>query len=234
MSDRWPHKCPECGAPAYVGMNQVECVNRGCKHGSDETMRAWVLSETADVQEPLQREYKGEWVNEEEPPPLTVDTPYDAFNDLDWEEADTHPNFSIPTWFKWFKDFDSKLSEEMKPYGKCWTKRCVAEDAFEVTLYNKPTNLYVSEKFSVEWCCAQHDPAAYLISYVVSNFPRALRQSWEFQRHAEKPMLEAIKSGKMQVDPEVLRHAVIGQTIEEYVITAMDRTTGAFSVKEWL
>lgn len=31
-SDIAPNNCPECGEPAYVGMNQVECTNPGCRH----------------------------------------------------------------------------------------------------------------------------------------------------------------------------------------------------------
>lgn len=29
--DRYPHKCPKCGGPAYVGFTDVECKNRCTK-----------------------------------------------------------------------------------------------------------------------------------------------------------------------------------------------------------
>jgi len=31
MSD-YPHRCPACGKPAYVGFRDVECSAVGCKH----------------------------------------------------------------------------------------------------------------------------------------------------------------------------------------------------------
>jgi hypothetical protein len=26
--DRYPHRCPRCGAPAFIGFNQVDCSKR--------------------------------------------------------------------------------------------------------------------------------------------------------------------------------------------------------------
>lgn len=32
MSDQYPHKCPLCQYPAYLGLNTVACTNVWCKH----------------------------------------------------------------------------------------------------------------------------------------------------------------------------------------------------------
>lgn len=32
MSDQYPHKCPLCAYPAYVGAYAVKCTNVWCKH----------------------------------------------------------------------------------------------------------------------------------------------------------------------------------------------------------
>lgn len=32
MSDQYPHKCPLCQCPAYLGLNTVACTNVWCKH----------------------------------------------------------------------------------------------------------------------------------------------------------------------------------------------------------
>jgi hypothetical protein len=31
---RFPHKCPLCNNPAYLGANVVECSNTSCRHGT--------------------------------------------------------------------------------------------------------------------------------------------------------------------------------------------------------
>jgi len=33
IRERWPDICPECGFIAYIGMNQVSCVNVECRNG---------------------------------------------------------------------------------------------------------------------------------------------------------------------------------------------------------
>lgn len=30
---KFPHKCPLCDSPAYLGANVIECSNTSCKHG---------------------------------------------------------------------------------------------------------------------------------------------------------------------------------------------------------
>lgn len=37
-----PNVCPECGAAAYVGMNNVECTNHNCRHHHEETRLAYI------------------------------------------------------------------------------------------------------------------------------------------------------------------------------------------------
>ena len=32
MNPLAPHKCPDCGADAYIGLNQVECTSGACRH----------------------------------------------------------------------------------------------------------------------------------------------------------------------------------------------------------
>lgn len=32
-AEKYPHKCKDCGHPAYVGFVQIECSNKACKHG---------------------------------------------------------------------------------------------------------------------------------------------------------------------------------------------------------
>jgi hypothetical protein len=32
VAGQYPHKCPECGAPAYVGLKDVKCTAWACKH----------------------------------------------------------------------------------------------------------------------------------------------------------------------------------------------------------
>ena len=27
INDKYPHKCPKCGSPAYIGLNSVDCSN---------------------------------------------------------------------------------------------------------------------------------------------------------------------------------------------------------------
>jgi hypothetical protein len=30
---QFPHQCPRCSSPAYVGLTSVECSRAGCEHG---------------------------------------------------------------------------------------------------------------------------------------------------------------------------------------------------------
>lgn len=32
QTEKFPHKCPECDGKAFVGLNHIECTNRGCRH----------------------------------------------------------------------------------------------------------------------------------------------------------------------------------------------------------
>jgi hypothetical protein len=34
---RFPHVCPLCASPAYLGLYAVDCSNPGCQHASAET-----------------------------------------------------------------------------------------------------------------------------------------------------------------------------------------------------
>ena len=52
-SDHAPNDCPECGEPAYVGMNEVECTYYRCTHFHEKTWERHVMSlpDTGDPEE---------------------------------------------------------------------------------------------------------------------------------------------------------------------------------------
>lgn len=65
LSDWAPQHCPECNAPAYVGLNFIECTNPGCHFYSKETaIRHWAET-IEDVLGQVQEADEAQWDLEE-------------------------------------------------------------------------------------------------------------------------------------------------------------------------
>ena len=234
IADLWPDKCPECGNPAWIGAFQVTCVMKGCRNGSEKEFEKYAKLITKQLDE----------VIEKIPGQLDID-----------DDEPTHPGLQAPTSFGWFKGFNTKLEVTMRPFGKCWAWRCADEDSFDVMLYNKPTDLYVSEKFSLKTVTLFGDPTEWLLKHVALNFPRCLEGAWRFKQvepqfneaitdHIATPPSHISTGSALQawLDQEhtikmsegMTRHLSIGQTIDEWVVCKIDRCKDEFSIKSWV
>jgi hypothetical protein len=49
MNERYPHVCPvrDCGAPAYVGLNQIKCTGIFCAHWDPDSRQSDRMPEPA-------------------------------------------------------------------------------------------------------------------------------------------------------------------------------------------
>lgn len=266
IAELWPDKCPKCNSPAWIGAFQVTCVSKSCSNGSEKEFEKYAKLLSKQIDDLIEQtpnptlDMVGDgqlWVDSTQGQITFVSG--GGGSGIDEDDEDTQPGLAAPRSFKWFDDLDSKVELALRPYGKARVSRCEYEDAFEVILYNPPTGLYISEKFTVEFA---EDVAAgtgdrgfgdWMCRHLLDTFPRELDSAWGYKQveqtfnsivtdHLADPP-DTIQTGAalqfwfdgphtLQAPEGMTRALKIGQYMMEYRVTAIDRCNDTFTISK--
>ncbi len=110
----WPDKCPECGSPAYIGMNNVQCVSKSCRNGSEEEFEKYAkligkqldiaINEVPSVPRPSHGQGQL-WVKDNKAGQIVFAS--GGGSGIDEDDEDTQPGLQAPRSFDWFNDLDT-------------------------------------------------------------------------------------------------------------------------------
>lgn len=190
----WPDKCPECGSEAYIGASEVRCVAhpKVCRNGWLPDHEKFLAHLQAEVDTTLEEVNKA--IDATPQPMLKFMNLDGTFDDDIDEDAPTNPGIApmkggLASWLpEGFDGLDAKVKLALRPFGEALVRRCVAEDAFEVILYNSQTRLAIRETFTVEFAkhmtgdTGDRDFGDWLCWYLLHTFPSELSKAWDYKQ----------------------------------------------------